>query len=96
MKRTTPEQIGFLVDRLMKEYKLDKPAKAHKASWLWGQVVGDGVNKYTTRRKVEGTVLHVWLSSAPLKNELMFQRQRILEAINKELGQDFLTELKIH
>ena len=96
MKKTHPEQIGSLVDRLMKQYNLDKPAASHKACWLWGQVMGDGINKLTTRRKVDGTTLHVWISSAPLKNELMFRRSQILQAINNELDNNFLTEIRIH
>lgn len=96
MKPSKPEQIGSLIDRLMKEYKLDKPAFSHKACRLWEQIVGEGVNRFTTRRKVDGSILHVWISSAPLKNELMFRRQDLLMAINYELGKDFLTEIRIH
>lgn len=96
MQRTRPEQIGKLIEKMISDYNLDKPATAHKASWLWSQVVGPGVNSYTTKRYVVDGVLHVWISSAPLKQELTFQRQRIIEAINERLQRDYLTDLRIH
>lgn len=96
MKRTHPMQIGDVVNLLVKEYNLDKPAASHKACWLWGQITGPSINSYTTRRVVKDNVLHVWISSAPLKNELLFQRQKLVEAINCELKTNFLTDIQIH
>lgn len=96
MKKTRPEQIGELVDRLLNEYGIADKAKAHKASMLWQQIVGEAINRYTTRRKVDGTVLHVWIMSAALKNELLFKRAEICRAINNELGEQYLTEIQLH
>ena len=96
MERTHAEQIGDLIERLIKEYNLEKPAGQQKACWLWGQVVGPGINQRTTRRQVKDGVLHVWIDSAPLKNELQFQRQSICSEINKQLNGFQLTDIQIH
>lgn len=96
MKRTEPEQIGALVNRLLKENNLDEKLLQQKAAFLWKDVVGEGINRYTTRRYVSGTVMHVYLSSAPLKNELLFMRDRLLKALNQAIGEPFLTDIQIH
>lgn len=96
MKRTHPEQIGELVERLIKDYNLEGSAAKHKAAWLWGEIVGDGVNSCTTRRYVKDGILHVWITSAPLKNELLFMREGIKESINSRLTSNFITEIIIH
>lgn len=96
MERTNPEPIGSLVERLIKDYHLDKPLASNKACWLWGEIVGPGINRATTRRYVREGVLHVWIDSAPLKNELTFHRTNIMDAINKELGDFPITEIRIH
>lgn len=85
MKRSRPEQIGQLIDRLMEQYKLDRDLNSHRACNLWKETVGPGVAQYTTRSYVKQNTLHVFISSAPLKHELLFQRQHILDAINKQL-----------
>lgn len=96
MERTKPQQIGELVENLIKQYRLDRPMAAHKACMLWGQIVGPGINRYTTKRYVADGVLNVWISSAALKNELSFMRPSIIEAINKELGENAISEIRIH
>ncbi|MCH5246810.1 MAG: DUF721 domain-containing protein [Muribaculaceae bacterium] len=96
MKRTHPEQIGELVERLIQENGLTDKILAQRASFGWREVVGDGINRYTTRRSVIGTVMHVWLSSAPLKNELLYQREKLVKAINNYLGKEFITEIRFH
>ena len=96
MERTHPELIGPLIERLIKENHLDKPMASNKACWLWGEITGPGINKATTRRCVRDNVLHVWLESAPLKNELQYMRQNLLEAINKQLGEHPINAIQIH
>ena len=86
MKRTYPRQIGFVIDEAMRQAGLETQLDAQRAAAAWIDVVGPAINRYTTRRFVDRGVLHVYLSSAPLKQELSFQRPRIVEAINKAVG----------
>lgn len=62
----------------------------------WGDVVGPGVNRLTDRRYVSHGVLHVYISSAPLKTELEFRKSSILAALNSLAGGEPLKELRIH
>ena len=55
-----------------------------------------GINRYTTRRYVSGGVLHVYLTSAPLKNELSFNRDRLISAINRVVGAEVITDVHFH
>lgn len=71
--------------------------KRHRASYLWIEIVGEGVNRYTTRRYVSPDgALHVYLSSAVIKHELSFTRTKIIERINEIMGEQVLTDLIIH
>ena len=96
MKRTYPEQVGAFVDRIMKEYKIDGLLDRHQACVEWDNVVGEGIARYTSRRYMEGMKLHVFISSAPLKNELSFQRASIVKAINSRIGRTIVEEIIIH
>lgn len=95
MKRSEPVSIGDIISKVFNE---SGPKILHQqASYLWTEVVGPGVNRYTTRRYVtpEG-VMHVYISSAPLKNELQFMRRRLVDAINSRIGQEVITAIEIH
>ena len=96
MKRTDPELISTLIDRVMLSGENRTVVLEQRACSLWPEVVGPGVNKYTYRRYVDHGVLHVYLSSAALKNELSFHRSKLVEEINKLVGEPIVTEVQIH
>lgn len=96
MKRTDPESIRQIVDRVLDAQVGRTAMLEHRASYLWPNIVGSGVNAHTTRRYVKSGELHVYIDSAPLKTELEFQKSRIAEAINNAIGADVLKKIVIH
>lgn len=96
MKRTDPLSIKELIDRVLDDDSVRDAARAQRLCYLWPGVVGPGINRYTTRRYVADGVLHVYLSSAPLKNELQFHRSRLVQLLNNAVGADVITDIHIH
>lgn len=96
MKRTEPMSLREIIDRVMDNSARKDDMLAMRAAYLWTDVVGPGVNRFTTRRYMRDGVLHVYISSGPLKNELSFQREAIARAINDILGKEVVTAIKIH
>lgn len=96
MKRTEPISIKQLIDKVMLESDTREAMMQQRASYLWTEVVGAGVNRFTFRRYVDKGVLHVYITSASLKNDLGFLRQNILKEINSRLGAEVLTDIVIH
>ena len=93
MKRTDAQQIGDIVNSYLKKENLDVALDEHRASALWPQIVGQGINRYTVTRWVKYGVMHVQLSSAPLRNELMLNRSRVIALINEALGREIIKEI---
>jgi len=96
MKRTDPISIKQLIDKVMLEGDTRDTVMQQRASYMWTEVVGAGVNKYTFRRYVDKGVLHVYITSAALKNDLTFMRQNIIKEINNRLGAEVLVDVVIH
>ena len=93
MKRTEARNIGQIINDMLKKENLDVALDEHRASALWPQIVGDGINRYTVRRYVKDGVMTVHLSSASLANELMLNRATIIQRINQALGRDIIREI---
>ena len=93
MKRTEAKNIGQIIDDLLKQEHLDVAFDEHRASALWPQIMGDGINRYTIKRYVKDGVMTVHLSSASLANELMLNRAAIIQRINEALGRDIIHEI---
>ena len=71
MKRTEPKSFAEIFDENMARAGASDTMARHQACFLWPEIVGPGINKYTYKRYVDDSgCMHVYVSSAPLKNEL--------------------------
>ncbi len=96
MKRTEPKSFAEIFDEGVAASGHADTFAEQQASYVWSEIVGDGVNRMTIRRWVDHGVLHVTLTSAVLKNELSFHRSRIAELINQRIGKNVITSIEIH
>lgn len=97
MKRTEPKSFAEIFDENMARAGASDTMARHQACFLWPEIVGPGINKYTYKRYVDDTgCLHVYVSSAPLKNELSYMRSQLVEQINKAVGSQALTDIIFH
>lgn len=96
MKRSDPQSIKELIDRVLDDDSVRDAARAQRVCYLWPEIVGPGINRYTTRRYVADGILHVYLSSGPLKNELQFHRSRLVDLLNQAVGAEVITDIHIH
>ena len=97
MKRTEPKSFAEIFDENMARAGASDTMARHQACFLWPEIVGPGINKYTYKRYVDDTgCLHVYVSSALLKNELSYMRSQLVEQINKAVGSQALTDIIFH
>jgi len=96
MKRTDPQSIRQIIDHVLDASAVHSTVLDHRAAALWSDIMGPTITRHTIRRYVARGVLHVYLDSAPLKNEIGFQKSRIIEAINSTLGAEAITSMQIH
>lgn len=59
----------------------------------WKELMGNGVNTYTKEVILKGTTLYVTMSSAVLREELSYGKQKIIAMLNEELRKDVVKDL---
>lgn len=59
----------------------------------WENVMGPGVNTYTTDVILKNSTLYVALSSAVLREELMYGKEKIIAILNEELRRDVIQKI---
>ncbi len=96
MKRTEAQSIKEIIDKAISSQNLSGVFNEQKAGYVWQEIVGPTINRYTTRRYVENGTLHVYISSAPLKNELQFLKSKLIAEVNKAVGANVITNIAIH
>lgn len=96
MKRRDPLRIDDIIDRALQASNTQTSFNEQKVCYLWPEIVGPGINRYTTRRFVDSGTLHVYLSSASLKNELQYMRSHLIAELNKAVGANVINSIVIH
>lgn len=93
MKRTNAQSVGDIINQVLRQERLDVRLDEQRALAMWPQLVGPGINRYTTARSVKDGVLSFTISSAPLRNQLMLSRSSLITRINEALGREVIKEI---
>ncbi|WP_372755538.1 DUF721 domain-containing protein [Mariniflexile sp.] len=59
----------------------------------WADLMGNGVNNYTTSVNLERDTLYVQLSSSVLREELSYGKEKIVTMLNEALGKEIIKKL---
>lgn len=95
MKRTEAMKVGDIITKLLKEDNIDRQFDEQKVVYLWPEIVGSGINRYTVSRYVRNGVLYLHLSSAALRNELMMSRTALIKRLNEAVGSEVIHDIVI-
>ena len=97
MKRTDPKILRDIIEDSLNDAGMSTNFARQRASFMWSEVVGPVINRRTVRRYVDSSgVLHVYIDSASLKNDLQFMRSTLLSRLNEAAGSDALTDVMSH
>ena len=92
-KKKNPVRVKNVIDKILLNKKLNHGLLELRIKDAWKNVMGKNVNTYTTNIILNEEIIFVKLSSAALKNELVYRSDTIIKLLNKELGQKKLKKL---
>ena len=79
------EHIAGTLKKLIRKQGLEKEINQQKAIDLWGDVVGQKIKEHTEPIEVKFGVLTVKTTNPIWRQELQFQKKKIVKSINKKL-----------
>ncbi|MEW2921555.1 DUF721 domain-containing protein [Muricauda sp. ANG21] len=85
--------LSEALNEFIKENKLQKGMDKVDAREAWANLMGNGVNNYTTGVELKNDTLFVSLSSSVLREELSLGKTKIIAMINEELGRELVKKL---
>ena len=85
--------IGDVLKQFISQNKLEAGMDIVNVRDAWKNLMGNGVNNYTTEIQLKGSTLYVALSSAVLREELSYGKDKIIKMINEELRKDLVKSL---
>lgn len=93
-KRLSNEgSIGDVLKEFIERNKLQAGMDKINVEEAWKSLMGNGVNSYTKEIVLKGTTLYVSLTSAVLREELSYGKQKIINMINEELRKEVIKDV---
>ena len=85
--------IADVLKQFIVQNKLESGIDVVNVREAWQNVMGNGVNNYTTEIQLKGSTLYVALSSAVLREELSYGKDKIIKMINEEVQKELVIHL---
>jgi len=84
------------INKMLTTYQLKgRLNEAHVVN-KWEEIVGKTIAKYTKNVYIKDKKLFIKIDSAPLKQELHFQKEQLIKLINEEVGEQVIVDVLIY
>ncbi|MEO6949248.1 MAG: DUF721 domain-containing protein [Ginsengibacter sp.] len=87
--------IGDALKEFLKKSRLKSGVQALQIQDVWGEIMGKTIANYTENIQIVKGTLYITTSVAPLKNELIYQKKKIIERVNEALGENVIHEVVV-
>ncbi len=83
------------MQEFLKNSRLKTGVQAVQIEDVWEELMGKTIAKYTDSIKIIGQTLYISSTVAPLKNELLYQKDMIVQRVNEALGDNVIKEVVV-
>ena len=87
------DSVSDVLKQFIESNNLQKGMDKIDVRDAWKNLMGNGVNNYTREIMLKGTTLYVELTSAVLREELSYGKEKIVKMINEEMGREIIKEV---
>ena len=97
MRERNDQTIGEVIREFFEENPaIQKKILEVRVERAWEEVCGPNILRYTRNLFMKGTMLHVSLSSAVLRHELLMHKDRLITALNQTVQATAVTDIQFH
>ncbi|MGI8952034.1 MAG: DUF721 domain-containing protein [Chitinophagaceae bacterium] len=87
--------IGDALKQFLNKSKLKNGIRAVQIEEVWEDIMGKTIFNYTEKIQIINHTLFICTYAGPLKQELMYQKEKIIERVNEALGEQLIAEVVI-
>lgn len=87
--------LAEALQQFLKQSRLKGNVQALQIQDIWEEIMGKTVARYTESIQIVNHTLFITSSVAPLKNELIYQKERIIQRVNEALGDNVIHDVVI-
>lgn len=87
--------LGDALKQFLNKSRLKNNIQSLQITEHWGNIMGATIAKYTDRIEIKNGTLFIYTNVAPLKNELVFQKELIIARMNESVGESLVKDVVI-
>ena len=87
--------LGDAMKKFLEGSRIKGGIQALQIEDVWEEIMGKTVARYTDKLQIIGDKLIITTAVAPLKNELIYQKEKIKQRVNEALKQKVIAEVVI-
>jgi hypothetical protein len=87
--------MGDALKQFLNQSRLKGSLQALQIEDVWEKIMGKTIARYTDKIKIHGHTLYISSTVAPLKQELLYQKEKIIQRVNEALGERVIKEVVI-
>lgn len=87
--------IGDAIQQFLKSSRIKGGIQALQIEAVWENIMGKTVAKYTDKIYIINKTLYINTTVAPLRQELLYQKEKIKLRVNEALGNNDIQEVVI-
>ncbi|MBO4581205.1 MAG: DUF721 domain-containing protein [Bacteroidales bacterium] len=95
MKFHNEYSIGEAINLFLNEYKINKDYQKKQIEQIWRKAMGIVIAQYTSKVMLADDTLTVYISHPIVKHDLLYNRQKAIAIMNKQLGDNIIKTLEI-
>ena len=88
-----PTKLDSALEQRIEVYRIKGKADQTTIITLWDEIMGKTISSRTSKLFFRGKVLYVELSSAPLKQELILAKEKILKLLTDKVGSNAIQDI---
>mgnify|MGYP001259945987 FL=1 len=96
VKRGEIKNISKVLDDVLSQKHFKIGIDNLRVQEAWIKTMGKNIQKYTYTVKYKRGVLYIKLKSSVLKEELTFEKEKVINLINQELGKKYVKDLVLN
>lgn len=96
MFRREVKSINDLLNMYLRHEGLETPLLQKRAIDAWDNLMGEMITRYTGEKFIKNQTLYVKIINPALRQDLSMMKTRIVQRINKAVGSQVITDVKVY
>jgi predicted nucleic acid-binding Zn ribbon protein len=87
--------LGDAIKSFLNKSKLKQGVQSQQIAEVWEQLMGKTIARYTDSLQLVNHTLFVTTHVAPLRQELLYQQEQLIQRLNEVLGENSVQKIVV-